>query len=133
MKFKRFEATDYEMVCQWWLKHDHPIVGLEMLSPYGLLAYNDKDEAAAVCFIYFVDGCDIAQLSWGTTNPEVSTRDRYNCMNACIQSLIQLAKVNNRTNIMTFCDSKGLNRLYNKNGLKELKSHKMLYSKLGAL
>lgn len=133
MNFKKFEPTDYEMITNWWIKHQHPILPIEMLSPYGLIGYNEKNEAAAVCFMYFVPGADIAMMSWGTTNPDVSARDRYKCLDGCVKSLIHLAKVNNRTNIISFCDSNGTNRIYNKNGLKDLKEHKMMYSKLGVL
>lgn len=133
MNLKAFTQDHYPILLEWWKEHKHPIIPLTMLSPCGLVGYNSKNEASAMCFMYFVQSCDIAQLSWTTTNPQVSAKDRYLAVDACVKGLIAVAKHNNRTNIMCLSDSSGLNKIYGKNGLKELKDHKLLYGKLGVL
>lgn len=131
MDVKRFTEADYQMLVKWWEHHKHPVLPYKMLSPAGLIGLNDSGEPACASFIYFVANCDIAQIAWTTTNPEVSVRDRYLAVNDCVKGLIALAKHNNRTNIMCFSDSHGLNKIFMKNGLKELKDHKLLYGSIG--
>lgn len=132
MDLRAFNKKDYETIIGWWLEHKHPIVPIEMLSPFGMIASNSDSKDVAVCFMYLPHGCDIAQLCWSTTNPSVSLRNRYEGIDCCIKGLIAVAKENKRTNIVSFSDSTGLNKIYSKNGLKELKDHKLMYSKLGA-
>jgi len=132
MDCRRFTETEYPMIVQWWEKHNHPVIPFKMLSPAGLISLTDKGEPGCVSFIYFVANCDIAQIAWTTTNPDVSARDRYKSVDFCIKGLIALAKHNKRTNVLCFSDSHGLNKLFHKNGLKELKDHKLLYGSLGA-
>lgn len=133
MDIRMFTESDYPEIASWWKIHEHPVIPINMLSPYGLVGYNDKNEPAAACFVYLVQGCDIAQLSWAVTNPNVSARDRYNALDACIKGLIALSVKNERTNIVSFSGYRSLNKLFGKNGLKELKDHKMFYSKVGVL
>lgn len=133
MKLLKFEKQHHEMISNWWKEHNHPIIPLNMLSPFGLISYNEKNEPTSACFVYFVEGCDIAQLSWAVTNPSVSPRERYNGLDFCIKGLIGVAKANNRTNILSFSGYRSLNKIFGKNGLKELKDHKLYYTKVGVL
>lgn len=133
MKLSRFTETDYPMLVEWWTAHKHPIIPFNMLSPFGLVSFSDKSEPAAMSFIYLPQGCDAAQISWTTTNPQVSPRVRYEAVDYVVKGLISLAKKGGRSNVMCFSDSSGLNKIYAKQGLKELKDHKLMYTKLGAL
>lgn len=133
MNLKQFTKDDYAMLSEWWEAHGHPVIPINMLSPFGLVGFSNNDEPAAISFVYLVQGCDIAQISWTTTNPKVSPRDRYETVQHCIRGLIAVAKKSGRSNVLCFSDSSGLNRIMHKEGLKELKDHKMLYKKIGAL
>jgi hypothetical protein len=130
-ELKLFKADeDYAELVTWWGFHNHPPLPVEMLSPFGVTALVN-DQKACMSFIYFVQGCDMAQIAWTTTNSTVAMRERYVATDLCIKGLIDLAKKNNITNLMCFSDSSGLNKLFNKNGLKELRNHRLLYSSLG--
>lgn len=133
MKLTRFTKEHYPMLVEWWTAHKHPVIPMEMISPFGLLASNYDDKFVAASFIYFVAGCDIAQISWTTSNPTVSPRLRYDGIESTVKGLIALAKENGRTNIVSFAHSRSLSRMYSKQGLKELQDHKLMYSKLGAM
>lgn len=131
MILKKFEKQDYEIIIDWWKEHQHPIIPFNMLSPAGLILFNEQKQPICASFIYFVANCDIAQIAWTTTNPKAGFKEKYQAVNECIQGLIALARHNKRTNIMCFSDSSGLNKIFHKNGLKELRDHKLLYGSLG--
>lgn len=131
MIIKKFDKQQYELLKQWWNKHQHPVVPLEMLSTFGLIASNGI-EPVACSFIYLASDCDFAQIAWTTTNPDSSLRDRYDGVDACIKGLLALAKKYNKSNVVCISDSSGLTKVINKNGLKKLNKHDFLYSKLGA-
>lgn len=133
MRFEKFTKEHYPILVDWWTLHKHPVLPFNMLSPIGLISFSNQDEAAAASFIYLVPGADIAQIAWTTTNPNVSARDRYESVEFVIQGLIGLAKNSGRSNILCFSNSRGLNRIFAKQGLQELKEHKLMYKKLGAL
>jgi hypothetical protein len=105
---------------------------MEMLSPFGLMAFNG-DEPVAAAFVYLVQGCDIAQISWSVTNPKAFVRLRYDGLESALKGLIALAKESGRTNIVTFSHSRGLTKLYSRQGLKTLQPHTLMYSKLGVM
>lgn len=132
MYLEKFEPRHYEMVKSWWIERNHPVLPLDMLSTFAFVSFI-KDEPAAVAFLYMPGDCDFAQIGWMTTNPGVSLRQRHDGVVACTEALVRLAKTYNKTNVVSFCDSSGIGKIYQKQTFKKLKPHDFYYSKLGAL
>ena len=130
MKLIKFEKQHYELLCDWWTKHNHKILPFEMLSPFGLV-FVDGDKPIAVSFIYFVAGCELSQIAWTTTDPGASVFKRHEAVKACIEGLVALARKFNHPHVVCFSSSRGLTRLIQKAGLKKLSEHDMLYSHVG--
>ncbi len=132
MKLHKFEPYHYEEVVKWWTKHGHPVLPMDMLSPFGLICENDS-ELVAASFIYLVGGCNAAQIAWTTTNPSTSIYKRYEGVDLCIKGLLGLAKQYHKTNVLCLTSSNGLKKIMNRNGLKDLQSHNLHYGSLGVL
>lgn len=130
VRLERFTEAFYPEISKWWSKHNHPVLPFNMLSPFGLIAHTDAGPSC-VSFVYLIADCDIAQISWTTTNPDVALRKRYEAVDYCIKGLLGAARHYGKTNVLCFSDSKGLTKLINKNGLKVLHNHSLLYGSLG--
>lgn len=125
MELKRFEATHYPELVEWWKHHNHPVIALTSLSPLGLIAENNG-KLVAVSFLYVMHGCDLGQIAWTTSNPKSGLKERHQAINECILSLYEIAKLNKRNNVICFSSSSGLTKLIKKHGLNVGKAHDLL-------
>ncbi len=132
MKLVKFEEQHYHEVCSWWTQHGHPVLPFNMLSTFGLMAF-EGEQPICVSFVYLLSDCNIAQIAWTTTNPEAPIRMRYEGVDSTVKGLLGVAKKYNKTNVLCLSDSRGLKKIISRNGLKELKDHTLLYGSLGAL
>lgn len=126
MKLVRFDSSHYDTLTKWWDKHQHPIISQKSLSPIGVITVLDSGEYVSASFLYVMAGCDLGQIAWTTTNPESSSRNRYDGINMCLDGLIDIAKKEKRTNVICFSSSSGLTKLIEKQGFKVGKSHDLL-------
>ncbi len=113
------------MLTEWWKLHGHPEIRLGCLSPLGVVA-NIDDKPSAISFLYMYDGSKMAQMAWTTSNPEVSGKKKHRAINECIKTLLEIAKLNGRTDILCFSSSSGLTKMMQKHGLNVGGSHDVL-------
>ena len=125
MIVKQFKTEDYAMLQDWWTKHNHMSIPKESLSPIGITIF-DEETPSCIGFIYVMPNCDMAQIAWTTTNPEISLRKRYKAMDTCINALLQYAYINGRKNIICFSKSSGLSKMLRKKGLAQMTPHSLL-------
>ena len=125
----RFDSSYYNEVCDWWKKHNHPQIAEQSLSPYGFVCLNDAKMPVAVSFVYFMAGCTMAQIAWTTTNPNARLKDRYTGVMLCLNGLTELAKQENRKDIICFSSSPGLTRKVKSLGFNIGKTHDLLAGK----
>ena len=121
MTIKYFSQDNYIELCDWWNKHNHFVVAAGSL-PYGVVV-SDGDKNLVMSFLYTMDGCDIAQIAWTTSNPENKLKQNYAAIDLAIDAVLLLAKKMNKKNVICFSSSNGLNKMFNKKGLKSNMSH----------
>ena len=124
-----YKKEHYNILTEWWKDHNHAIIEESALSPYSFIVYNN-DKPICASFLYVMDKCNLAQIAWTTTNPNAGIKEKYNALNLCLQSLFDLAKLLKINNIVSFSSSKGLNKLYKKNGMYLGKEHTLNMGKL---
>lgn len=129
MRVEKFEEKDYPMLLSWWEKHKHPVIAREALSPLGLICYVDE-VPSCVSFIYMMPMCNLAQIAWTTSNPEVSPRIRHKAISYCIKGLFEIAQKYERYHVVCFSGSTGLSKLLGRYNLGLGKSHDFLYGRI---
>lgn len=121
MQITYFNESNYGELCGWWDKHQHAIIPYSSL-PIGVVVSNE-DKNLAMAFIYTMDGCDVAQLAWTTTNPENSPRQSYLATDLAIDALITVAQKKNKKMITCFSNSRGLSKILNRKNIITQKEH----------
>lgn len=118
----------YNELENWWLNHNHSIIPSSSL-PIGVVVYSNN---IPICmsFLYTMDGCDMAQIGWTTTNPASSLKNKYNGINLAIDSLITVCKKLNKKHITSFCNSSGINKIMKRKGFVNNKSHELYVGSL---
>ncbi len=130
MQLRAFNHNaDYVMLANWWENHGHPIIDQAALSPIGVVA-EKNGVPVAVSFLSLIYGCNQAILSWTTTNPKASLREKHQGVNDCIKSLCSVAKDKEYVNVICFSASKGLTKIIQRHGFNVGKSHDLLAGQL---
>ena len=124
MKFniEYFKNEHYEELKKWWSLHNHPAVPFSSL-PYGIVVSNEKQIPVCMSFLYTFEISDMCQIGWTTTNPNTKLRERYECVDLALDSLLILAQKLNKKTVICFSTSRGISKLMNKKGLSKGKSH----------
>lgn len=126
MKLQRFDSSHYEHLTGWWKTHGHPIISKHSLSPVGLVCLSDDGKPLAASFLYVMHGCDLGQIAWTTANPDAGLKERYEAVDMVLTGLFDVAKQENRTNVICFSSSSGLTKKLVKHGFNAGKSHDLL-------
>lgn len=121
MQITYFTEGNYGELCGWWDKHQHAIIPFTSL-PLGVVV-SKENKKLAMAFIYTMDGCDVAQLAWTTSNPENSARESYQSVDLAIDALLQIAEKKNKKLILCFSASKGLSKILNRKNINTQKEH----------
>lgn len=122
MQITYFNESNYGELCGWWDKHQHNIIPFSSL-PLGVVVSNDTKKLA-MAFVYTMDGCDVAQLAWTTSNPENSPRESYQSVDLAIDALLLVAREKlNKKMIVCFSSSKGLTKILNKKNITQNREH----------
>lgn len=129
MILKRFEPEHHGIVSDWWLKHNHPIMPLNELSPIGLMVY-DNNEPICVSFLYLLSGTSMGQIGFTTSNPEATSKQKHKAIGLCLNGLISLSSKYERSSVVCFSSSKGLTKILKKVGLTQGATHDYLIGKV---
>ena len=121
MKISYFNESNYGELCGWWDKHQHAIIPYSSL-PIGVVIANDTKKLA-MAFIYTMDGSDVAQLAWTTTNPENSPKESHASVDLAIDALLQVAQKKEKKLILCFSASRGLSKILNRKNINTQKEH----------
>ena len=133
MKLIKFnKEIHYKEVSKWWSEHNKLIVPKDSLSSVGLVVYNGG-KPVCMSFLYIMAGCNMAQIAWTTTNPKAGLKERYKAINFCIEGLLEIAKKNNRKNVVCFSSNKSLSKIIASKGLIEQHSHDLLLGNFGGI
>ncbi len=116
MNLRRYKPSDYQELCTWWEKHNHPIMSSEIL-PEGIVVEQDS-KAICIGFIYLVNNAEVAQLAWTTSNPEISLRKRYDAVNMLLDGSISYIASLGIKHIMCFTDKNSIAKLLNRRGMR---------------
>jgi hypothetical protein len=122
MEIKYFEKQNYEMLCDWWKKHNHPVLTYSNL-PYGVLVLNTENIPVCASFLYTMDNTDICQIAWTTSNPECSGKEKHKGIELALDSLLILAKKLNKTYILNFSNSRTIGKMLSRRGFAQGKPH----------
>lgn len=125
MELYKFNKQHYNTLVEWWKKHEHHILPYSSLSDIGVIVYKNNKPISA-SWIYFMNGCDLAQIAWTTTNPDSGLKEKYKAVNLCLDALLDIAKINKRNNVICLSNSTGLTKLVSKKGLNKNKKHDFL-------
>jgi hypothetical protein len=121
MNIRYYQPSDYETLCSWWNKHQHPIISSDILSNGIVVCENGN--LICIGFVYLVNKANVAQLAWTTTNPEMSLRQRYKAVNMFFDGSISYINSLNIKNIMCFTDKPSLVKLLNRRGMRISNDH----------
>lgn len=116
MIIQKYVDSDFLDLSLWWKKHSHPVMEKSIL-PFGIVAYENENKVA-MSFIYIMDKCDVAQIAWTTTNPEMSSRKRHKAVHLLMDASFSYINSLGIKNIMCFTDSNGIAKILNKKGLR---------------
>lgn len=123
MKVTYFTPENYEELCGWWKKHNHSTLPITSL-PVGVVV-SDESKNLVMSFMYTMDKCDVAQISWTTSNPENKLKQNYEAVALAVDALLILAQKLEKRTIISFSSSKGLTKILNKRNIKMNKNHVM--------
>jgi hypothetical protein len=112
----------YKQLSNWWVAHGHGKIEASSL-PIGVVVSDASNKLLAMSFIYMMDGTDVAQLAWTTTNPENSNKESYKAVDLAIDALLIVAQKFEKKTILCFSSSKGLTKILNKKNIQENKNH----------
>jgi len=113
MNIRKYERSDYPIVCEWWSMHKWPNIPASMLPSTGFII--DK-----VCagFLYKTDST-IGILEFIISNPNSDVQIRSNGLNLLIETLVAEAKVNGMSAIFTSVNNNKLINRYKDLGFTE--------------
>lgn len=109
MQIKKFEESDYPLLCSWWFEHGWNPIPLELLPKVGYVV----DEICAG-FLY-VNNSGLCHLEWLVSDPRSDKAIRNEALTLLIDSLCSTAKEHNLKAIFTTSN--------NKNLIERLKNH----------
>lgn len=124
MKINYFNESNYGELCRWWENHNHAIIPFSSLPLGVVISSQDSNKHLAMAFVYTMDGCDVAQLAWTTTNPENTVTTSYKAVSLAVDALLQVAheKMNKKL-ILCFSSSGGLSKILNRKNIMTNKKH----------
>lgn len=62
------KSEDYNIVKEWWEKHNWPVIPQSSLSTTGFIVKDENGEGVLVAWIYHTNS-DIAWMEWIISNP----------------------------------------------------------------
>jgi hypothetical protein len=124
MTITRFSKEHYGLLTSWWKQHGHPEMKFSVLPPTGILVNDGKPLVAS--FLYLWPGTSAAQIAWTTTNPDSGLKQRHLAVNKAVDTLLDIARSNGKTDIICFSSSSGLTKLISKKGLNPGSAHTLL-------
>lgn len=109
MEIKKFEESDYPLLCSWWFEHGWNPIPLELLPKMGYIV----DDICAG-FIYLNDS-KFCHLEWIISDPRSSKKERDETLNVLIDHLCSVAKDLGYTTVFSATKHESLvNRYKNK-------------------
>lgn len=81
---------DYPMICEWWIKHEAPVIpSVVFLPAFGLVA-----DCAAAAWLFVCEGTQggVGLIEFTTTNPEAPAKARLSAVKEVYAGLESLAK-----------------------------------------
>jgi hypothetical protein len=85
----------YPMVCKWWDQHEWPSIAPSMLPKNGRIV-----EGVAAAWLYLTDS-GLCLMEWYISNKEASREDRGEAVDGIIGELIEVAKKNGASIILS--------------------------------
>lgn len=116
IKIKMFEEKDYPMVCEWWRRHEWPLIPLKALSEFGMIAHEDGVMLCAAWLYLMTRYWGL--IEWVIVNPDAPRKARQLGLKLLLARLKEEAKVFHVEAIFSSLKSNGLIRLYEKAGFK---------------
>ncbi len=126
MEIKYYEKDKhYSLLTEWWTKRKHAVIEHTTL-PMGVVVYINN-EPTCMSFIYNYDGCDMSNIMWTTTNPDVQSReDRHEGIKLALDALISIANKMKKKRIMTLGHSNTFTDILVEKGFVEGGPHVLL-------
>ena len=112
MNIRRFNDSDYEMVCSWWKQHEWPSIPLDFLPKVGIII----DDCAAG-FLYSTDS-KICWLEFIVVDPRSDKAKRRAALDTLISSASEIAKEMGHSVIFTSASHEGLISRYINDGFQ---------------
>ena len=110
----------YDIVCDWWRLHGHPVVPAAILPKLGVIAVNADNHNAllAASWLYMDNSVGVATSAWTVGNPMAdSKRMVYKGVTACIEFLYKEAKEFDYGCVIASAPAdSGMERIYEKMG-----------------
>ncbi|MDC0088170.1 hypothetical protein OAI07_01365 [Akkermansiaceae bacterium] len=117
MKTRLYKTTDYPSFVDWWSARWGGAPDIQILPQSGIVVESDGVDIAAG-WVYLDLTASVAIASWVVTNPLNSDRLSAEAVTMLIGGLIQLAKSQGRSCIMTACPSGSLSRAFESCGFE---------------
>lgn len=88
---REIQAQDYEVVTEWWKRHEWPVLAPNFLPDLGVMVCDDNGRQLCVEYLYLSNGTDIAWAEWLTINPDLDKETRNKAIQLCIKSISDIA------------------------------------------
>ena len=98
--------THYNLICDWWVKNNWPVIPLSHLPRFGLIAFVDNEPAVAG-FLYATDS-SFCWLEWIVASPNVRHEKRQESIHYLIQELKSASKKMGFESIFTSANKESL-------------------------
>lgn len=121
MNITYFTSEHYSELELWWKHYNHKVISITSL-PVGVVV-STQEKILAMSFLYTMNGCDVAQIAWTTSNPKNKLRESHEAVTTAIDALLVLAKKLNKNTITCFSGSKGMSKILNRRNIAQNKNH----------
>lgn len=127
MTINYFNPENYKELIQWWKANDHEVISLSSL-PIGVVV-SENNVPLVMSFVYLMDGTDIAQLAWTTSNPMNGLKQNHKAVELAIDALLIVAQKAGKKSVISFSSSKGLTKILNKKNIISNKNHTLSFGR----
>lgn len=111
-QFKLDSKAHMDTLKGWWHERmDLPLPNY-MLSDFGFMSFNDKDEPIAAMFLFPVLGCKMAMLGYPVASLNASSQDRDAGLHAVVTYIEEFAKLMQYDWLISYPGNKAAQRLY---------------------
>jgi len=117
LQVRLYAEDDYQMVSDWWGKHNWACVPPEILPKIGGVIYEKETGLnLTAAWLYMDNSTTVSWMEWFVSNPEATGFQVIKAHKLLLDFLERCAMDNDYGIMLTTCRQPSLSRLYEKNG-----------------